>query len=344
LHLHQVSGDIEVILYLRQAAPVSYLKVPGVRLIVNWRHGTALGPLQARVNEARIRRLNPLVFHSTYYSQPSWPGMKQVVTAYDFIDETLPVMSRNVPGFSQRKRKCLESADSVIAISEATKEGVLEHASVPADRIHVIYPGVRTSSPTAGGIRPFRTQYGVKTPYWLYVGDRAPYKNFSALLRACAILRQKSGEHTQLVVISPLADPLDEWQREFLIRSSMERDVIMLSRVTDEELDAAYRGATALVYPSLAEGFGFPVVEAMARQVPVIVADIPVMREVTGGAALFFDPHSPEALAETMRQCGRLANMPAMLERARVRASEFSCIRCARDVAELYLSLMRGDP
>ena len=128
---------------------------------------------------------------------------------------------------------------------------------------------------------------------------------------------------------------------DFVIKNRLENRLVLLHDMDDRELALAYSGALGFIFPSLAEGFGIPLLEAMACGVPVIASDIPVFHEVASDAAQFFDPHDEEELASVM--C-RLLSDESLCERlraaGRTRSSHFSWGKSARDLARIYRSLV----
>ncbi len=132
-------------------------------------------------------------------------------------------------------------------------------------------------------------------PYFLYVGNTKPHKNVKTLLSAMALLTQHY-DATLVIVAKPNA-----WLTQQTTAAGLEQHVTTLSGIDDRELATWYRGATALVMPSHYEGFGLPVLEAMACGCPVVGSDCTSIPEVLGGAGLLFDPHDVDALADKMR-------------------------------------------
>ncbi len=256
-----------------------------------------------QINSRRLSRFlsRTDLFLSTYYTPKPQGSMKSVVVAYDCIDMDLPCMNPNGYEFIAAQRKVMEEADGIVAISEETKRGILRNTRVDGNRVEVVYPVPGEGFAKAGSgsaIQKFRNTFHLSKPYWLYVGTRTYYKNFDCLLRAFAMMARHSQD--ELVVVGGEKE-LTPHLLDFVFRKRLEYRVHLVGRLTDEDLSAAYAGAEGFVYPSFAEGFGIPLLEAMQCGVPVVASDIPVFREVAGEAALYFDPHSPAGLARTMQ-------------------------------------------
>jgi alpha-1,3-rhamnosyl/mannosyltransferase len=310
------------------------------RVLCNWRGEGMLAPVQRWVNARRLRNFRPQVFHSSYYAPAPVPGARTVVTVYDFVDDhSFRGMSGNSAGFMERRRKAIEGADLVVAISEATKQDIVRYTRAREDRIRVIWPSCneRMHPADEAAMAGLRERHGLTKPFWLYVGHRELYKNFSTLLRAWAAL-QAGGGDTQLVVVGR-ADRLESWQVDFLIRHRLDDRLVMLSAADDATLSAAYSAAAALVYPSICEGFGIPLVEAMGCGCPLLVSDIPVFHEVAGDSALYFDPRDAAALTGRMRELRAAGGRERLRGLGRERRRLFSWDTSAAKLADVYREL-----
>ena len=205
-------------------------------------------------------------------------------------------------------------------MSEFTRRDVCERYGVDRARVHVVpnAPALAIGDlpPPAG-------------PYLLAVGDLRPKKNFARLIEAVARLRAGGGEH-RLVIAGGDGGIGDE-----LRRRAAGEPVEFTGYVGDAELDALMRGAAALVHPSLYEGFGLVIVEAMARGVPVACADATALPETAGGAAELFDPHDPESIAPAWSARSREPGSSAGL-----RAAELSWERSARETEAVYREVL----
>lgn len=297
------------------------------------------------LTRARIRRKQPRIFHSTYYTSPPLTGLKTVVTVYDLIDEnTFLSMSGNPAGFVRQVHKHIEAADVVVAISNATRNDILEFTKAKEEDVHTIHLGasgafsgdrLATKEETAR----IKREYGIEGPYWFYVGRRNPYKNFNALLRAWKIFRDNTGIDSWLMITGAYGD-LQKWEIDFLMQHHLENRVVMTRTVEDDRLRILYRGAAAFVFPSLYEGFGIPILEAFACQAPCILADTPVFREVADDAALYFEPYNDEGLADLMAKILDEDCRAGLIARGEERLKLFSWDKSARQMAEVYEGML----
>lgn len=221
------------------------------------------------------------VFLSTYY-KPSPVGVRSIAVVYDLIAETFPGLPNRAD--SAEIRRAVGGAQSVVSISHGTAQEVKR--LLGRDSV-VAYPGVAADfgKVAPGDVERFQAYIG--KPYVLVVGRRGLYKNVQALYQAWHLW---PGAKTHKVLCIGGEDSLPQDQA-FAQRNDWQRLVL-----DDSDLRAAYAGATALVYPSLAEGFGLPIVEAMACGCPV-VCDNSVVAEIAGEAGFYADCTRPKQIA-----------------------------------------------
>ena len=246
----------------------------------------------------KIDATDGAVFHSTYYTTLPLRNAPAVVTVYDMIHEQFQRFfnTRDDDSFRTRKRACVVSARRTIAISETTKADLCAVYELPPDDVDVVPLAVdgdfwsRCAGEEFGG-KPGRPA-GLRDPYLLYVGARDGHKNFRTLLEGYA--RWAANREVMLGVVGSEFNP-DE--RERIGAFGLTGRVRALGRMPDAELARAYAASAAFVYPSLYEGFGLPLLEAMACGAPVAAARAGSIPEVVADAAELFDPSEPDAIA-----------------------------------------------
>lgn len=274
------------------------------------------------------------IWHSTYFTQPEiWRGA-QVVTVLDMIYERYPDLF-NAPydeQFRKQKRRAVMEAAAVICISETTRRDVQDYYGVGADKLFVV--------PLAHSDSFHPLQNGDDTasppkPFLLYVGTRTHYKNFKLLLEAYGSWRGRTD--VDLVVVSD--SPWKPDEQRYLTEFELESRVRLLSDIDDEQLRRLYGQAFAFVYPSLYEGFGIPLLEAMACGCAVLASDIPSSREVAGDCADYFDPTSAEDLRAVLDKALQQADNEDRRAAAIARAATFSWDETARQTLEVYRSV-----
>jgi len=260
-----------------------------------------------------------------------------VVTVHDtaFLRDPGHFTPHGVEYFTRALETTRRRADLVIVPSRATAQDC-ESAGIASERIRVIPHGVRAAPVTAGVVETFREARGLSRPYVLWVGTREPRKNLPTLLEAYREVSQHSD--LDLVLVGPEGWGDDTAERALLATLPAGR-VHVLGRLEDQDLDAAYAGARVFCFPSSWEGFGLPVLEAMARGVPVVTSRGTSMEEVTGPDAVLIDPASvPEVAAGILEAAG--PRHDELAAAGPVRAQEFTWARCARAHARAYGELV----
>jgi glycosyltransferase involved in cell wall biosynthesis len=232
-------------------------------------------------------------------------------------------------------------AAAVIAISQATKADLVRLAGIPAEKITVVHHGVSPrfaqSQPT--DIRrngPLLAHLG-QNPYFLYVGTIQPRKNLVRLIEAFALATQ-ADPRWHLVLVGKqgwLSGPIMQRINEL----GLTQRVIITGYLPDAEIPALLAGATAFVFPSLYEGFGMPVLEAMAAGIPVLTSNSSALPEVAGDAAILVDPLDTQAIAAGIQRLAHDADLRALLrERGLARAALFTWDRCADQTLRVLIS------
>ena len=344
-------GDIEFVLTLPAKVRGALPTAPHIRYVQNPVY-RSLPPrfltrrLFWRREKAFRARLRPDVFHSTYYEPNPYPGAKTVVTVHDFIDEnSFATMSGNNADLIATKRRAIEEADAIIAVSEATKQDILRYTRAREERISVVYHGIkrvfRDRIPNGEETKRFFAMLGGDKPYWLFVGKRARYKNFMTALRAWEQFEAETSVGSQFVAVGPDLRIEDSFV-DFLIERGLESSFQYFVNASDQELAIAYQHALAFLFPSLDEGFGIPLIEAMACRCPIIASDIPVFREVAGEAALFFDSHSVAGLVRAMTGVIDGPTREKLIGAGQVRERLFTWDAAADAVAEVYRKVAGG--
>lgn len=283
------------------------------------------------------------VFHASdvTYFKPDKAGL--ISTVHDLSPMLLPQLhtKQNRALFKRKMRHVCAHAQTIIAVSEHTKRDLIVHLGLPAERIQVVYNSV---DPKFGPLqdqaelsRVMRKYALPESGYILYVGTLEPRKNLVRLVEAYASVREHSGEHTPPLVLAGGRGWLYRDIFATVERLKLQRQVIFTGFIDDDDLPALYNNALFFVYPSLYEGFGIPVLEAMACGVPVIAADVAALPEIVGEAGILIEPTDTPALTQAM-----LSLLTGTEQRDRLReaglkqACLFSWDRAARETLEVY--------
>ncbi len=281
---------------------------------------------------ALAARAGVQLMHSLASTAPLWGAFRSVVTVHDLIYARFPEAH---PGIRDKGMKVLvplaaRRADRVICDSQSTRGDLIELAGVSPQRIDVVPLGlgsVRREQPL--GEAETRTRFGLGTrTVLLSLSAKRPHKNLSRLIGALARI---PAERRPLLVLPGYPTWHEQELRERAAGAGVGSDVRFIGWVSGAEIEGLWALAEAFVFPSLYEGFGLPVLEAMARGVPVACSNASSLPEVAGEAALLFDPQDEQAIAAAL---SRLLEDPALRERLRAlgaeRVREFTWERSAR--------------
>jgi len=249
-------------------------------------------------------KIKPDIFHSTYYTSKQWSKIPKIMTVYDMIYEFFPqyFSDKKSISFIKEKRKVIGEAERIIAISENTKRDLISLYHLPESKIRVVYPGINQKFKRVNNeslLRNFKGKYRIEKPYFLYIGRRLLYKNVINLLKAFSLLPQR--ENFQLLLIGGEKEfsPLEV---DIINRLKINDDVKHIKEMSEADLISAYNSAVALVFPSLYEGFGLPILEAMACGCPVLCSNASSMPEVGGDAAIYFNPNEVDVITNELEK------------------------------------------
>ncbi len=286
------------------------------------------------------------LLHVPHYNAPLLRRGPLVVTIHDLthlLDRTYR-SSLKVRLYAQPLMKLMAMrADHFFTVTEYTKNRMVEHLAVPADKITVAY------NAAAPEFRPIDRQVSsafvsrhlsLDGPYILYVGNLKPHKNVACLLRAVALLRDRQNLNHKLVIVGD--DRHGRAELQGLTQMLGIGDLVIFAGAASQDLLVnAYSSADAVVMPSFEEGFGLPVVEAMACGTPVICSQSASLPEVAGDAAEYFNPRSPEDLADVL---DRVLRSPTRLAELRTkgfdRAKKYTWERCAAVHCGVYRRML----
>lgn len=264
------------------------------------------------------------VFHSSDWTQPPTKAYK-VTTIHDLTPLRFPEIShpRIVAAHKARLGWVKKEVDKIIAVSEFTKREIVEVLGINPDKITVIHeapdPSLKASNKEE--VIRIKEKFKILGDYLFVVGGD-PRKNISTIVQAFSRLR-KGMPGTELVIAGKL------WKK-----IPTKEGIKLLGHVDREDLATLYSGAQALVYTSLYEGFGLPILEAMQIGCPVVTSNLSSMPEVAADAAVLVDPTSPEEIAKGIEKV--LSDRKRWIKRGKKRASEFSWKKAARKTIKVY--------
>lgn len=285
------------------------------------------------------------------------PSLKSIVTIHDLGAEYLPQYHQ----FPQKlylnrsTEYAVTHATHLIAVSEATKQDLIKRLNADANKISVVHEAYddRLFRPQAKDtITAVAKKYGIFGPYLLFIGTIQPRKNLERLIEAFSMVVRGSGfevsadgtnanrqpptANLSLVLVGKkgwLSEAIYEAPKKFAVESR----VTFIDYVISEDLPALYGGAQAFVFPSLFEGFGIPILEAMACGTPVVTSNVSSMPEVAGEAALYVDPNSTDDIVKAMQTMLSEPNTRAsLIEKGLQRVKQFSWQKTAKETLEVF--------
>jgi len=270
---------------------------------------------------------------------PAGDDQRLVVTVHDlaFLVHPEAFPRRWALVYRAGLARAVRSADALLAVSRHTAEDLMRRTRVRPAKVYVT-PLAPTLPHGDADVEKVLARHRVHAPYVLSVGTLEPRKNLARLVRAYRRLAARGAPHTLV-----LAGPVGWRPGELLAETTKEGpgSVVLTGYVAEDDLDALYRGADVFAYPSLYEGFGLPVLDAMARGVPTIVSTSSSLPEVAGEAAVLVDPRSVAGILEALERVTTDVALAARLRDAgRARAARFTWEDTARRTLDIYKTIL----
>ncbi len=286
------------------------------------------------------------LYHATdFVLPPTLPGTKTLLTVHDLSFIRVPETAS--PGLRAYLEvvvpRSARRADHILADSEATRQDLIELYRLPSERVTVLLSGVDSRfQPVLDSVvlMTTRSRYNIGgRPYILSVGTVQPRKNYSRLVQALANLRQ-GGLDVGLVIVGGRGW-LEDTIYQTIQETGMEEFVRFTGFAEEDDLPALYSGAVCCALPSLYEGFGIPVLEAMACGTPVVTSNISSLPEVAGDAGLLVNPYDVEELTEALQRLiedSELRN--DLIQRGFAQAKRFTWAESARHLRDIYQGML----
>jgi glycosyltransferase involved in cell wall biosynthesis len=286
--------------------------------------------------------LDVLHVTSPLYRVPTSYRGKVVTTFYDFAPYRVPEL---FPRLATAKLKALyrfmaKKSDRIIAVSESTKKDAKELLNFPEDKIDVVYNGIdkRFFGECNYPKEDLKKLYGISDKYILFLGTLEPRKNLTRVLEGFSNFKKNfTGKFDYQLVVAGKRGWLMEEYFQMVKDLGIEENVIFTGYVGGDELKPLYAYAEFFVMPSLYEGFGQTVVEAMACGAPCLVSKVSSIPEIAGDAVYYVDPHDTEGIGKAMAELTSNRDLREKLSLAgREQAKKFSWEKCARETLEVY--------
>ena len=290
-----------------------------------------------------------LVHIPSYRRLPFIKGTKVVATVHDLAtlhmdnkyDAARMYYNRHiVPGLIRR-------ADHVITVSHFTAADLVNLIGYPAERISVIYSGINRQAyqpvPAAECRTHLKSTYGLESPFIVFVSRvEHPAKNHLRLIQAFERLKQRSPSELKLVLVGA------DWNgaavvKEYAARSPVARDVVFTGFAPVADIRHFYSACEVMVYPSLFEGFGFPIIEAMSCGAPVICSNTSSMKEIAKSWVPTFDPLDVDAIVDAVEEALRIGKTPELSTQGRAYAASFKWEETAKQVMAVYQSVKQRE-
>ncbi|MBO9732055.1 MAG: glycosyltransferase family 4 protein [Chitinophaga sp.] len=274
-------------------------------------------------------------------------GVRSVVTMHDLIFERYPEQYNPIDVITYRRkaRYACQQADRVVAISEQTKQDLITYYHTPAHKIEVVYQSCDPAFSITwqdDDIAALGVKYQLPSQYFLYVGSLIERKNLLGIVTAMNTL--KGTVDIPLVVLGN-GSGYKKKVKAYLEANGLTQQVIFLNeqvRLENSELPGLYQGALALIYPSIFEGFGIPILEALWSRTPVITSRGSCFAETAGDGALYVDPLDPATIADAMK---RIIDQPSLVrqlqEKGIQHAQHFTPEKCAAAMMKVYQSITK---
>jgi glycosyltransferase involved in cell wall biosynthesis len=288
---------------------------------------------------ADANRLKADVFHTPHYTTPFGLKMPCVTTIHDILHIT----GKEYFPFPKRLyaraivAHACKMAKAVIVDSEFTKRELMDVFPIADERVHVIHLGVSSDyfkQYSESAVKSFRKKYGMVKPTILYTGSLKPHKNIALLIEAFSNMMHHS-EYQLAFSGEPIKERRELW--DLIKQKRLTGDIVDIGRVSQSDLALAYHAASVVVLPSLYEGFGFSILEAMASGTPAIGARAGSIPEVMGDGGILFDPHSVEELSVALeRVLNDTEFQRQLVQRGLQNVARFSWERCAEETFQIY--------
>lgn len=299
--------------------------------------------IQRRLLEKKFSGVENSVYHSTYYTPSPWKGLPQVTTVYDMISEIFPETFElsHIKYTREVKSQAIKSSNRIIAISETTKKDIQKVYGTDSSLIDVIHLGVDyeffSQSLTLDSKQAFLQKHKLTQPFFLYVGGRLHHKNFTRFLTAFAA--SKVSKDYYLVAAGT---PWTGAEIELIDSLNLKNKITLLTGMTDLDLAYLYQSAVAFVFPSYYEGFGLPLIEAMAAGCPVLASNAGPFPELAEQSALLFDPFDEHNIGQALEQILNNNLRTQLINSGKKRALHFSWDDLAQKHLVTYQKAING--
>jgi glycosyltransferase involved in cell wall biosynthesis len=310
-------------------------------------------PEQQFLVPIKLFAIKPDVYHYPGFDLPIFQPYRSVFTVHDLTyirHRTLYLNNRWLKNQYTRHimKWGVKKASKVIAVSKSTKQDLVNLLQAPESKIEVIYEAIDESlldgsalnrNPQNRDYSPFLTN---EDKYFLFLGERRPHKNIVRIIEAFAIFKQKIGSGYKLIIGGKAYASYSEPEKK-VKELRLAESVIFLGYIEESELPPLYRNAICFLFPSIYEGFGIPILEAMACEVPVITSNLSSMPEIAGNAALTVDPYNVNEITDAMIKITSDSILrQQLIQNGLKRVRDFSWKRAAEETLKVYEEIFQS--
>ncbi|MEK7605389.1 MAG: glycosyltransferase family 1 protein [Patescibacteria group bacterium] len=297
-----------------------------------------------------FKKDRPDVFFSLTHYGPRFSPVPTVISIMDLAFFHFPeyFTAKDLNQLKSWTGYSVRNAKAIITISEASKNDIIKWYGIDGSRIHVIYPGIKptiTLTPHIYSMEELQTKYKISKNYILFVGTLQPRKNITRLIEAFSLLIKKK-PHTdsdlQLVIVGKKG-----WKYEEILEApqkyGVEDRVTFVDFVTDEDLILFYKNALCFAWPSLYEGFGLPILEAMKLGCPVVTSNVSSLPEAGGDAVLYVDPEDVSDITDKLDQVASDPRLrKTMIEKGHRQVQKFSWEKSAKETLAVLEQVVKN--
>jgi glycosyltransferase involved in cell wall biosynthesis len=299
-------------------------------------------PMDLYTNKKR-----PHVFFSPTHYGPRFSPIPTVVSVMDLSYVHYPYLftKKDLYQLKSWTAYSVKGASRVITISQSSRNDIINYYKLPEEKVNVVYPGIKQGSGFRDGslnMENIRNKYNILGRYILFVGTIQPRKNITSLIQAFAKISKLDSQRSKIeggdlnLVIVGKKGWLYEETMDAPKKFGVEKEVRFLDFVNDEDLPSLYKHAECFVLPSLYEGFGLPVLEAMKYGCPVVTSNVSSLPEAGGDAALYFDPEDIEDIAKTLQKVVNDQDLRSeMIKKGHAQVDRFSWKKAAGETLEI---------
>lgn len=298
--------------------------------------GRIFDALNCLTSSVSIHKFKPDILHHTYFPRlpPMIRSVPKVVTVHDMIHEKFSTSFGFMDRTIQLKKKAIDTADHVICVSEATKNDLLEIYNIDKASVSVVHHGWEEPPKAENSLE----KYSFERPFLLYVGNRNGYKNFSNFIK------DYSNDHElkyNFDVIAFGGGKFTKYEKKMFYDYKIDSDNIHQVSGDDALLSMLYRKASVFVYPSLYEGFGLPLLEAMSNSCPIVAHKVSSIPEVAGLAAEYIESNQPDEIAAAVKRVIFVKERrDELLHLGKQQLKKFSWSKCASETLRIYRNLI----